>query len=933
MVRHHTLCDIFWRLVYALKPHQLEALDAALKGFTEHSTLHDVLACGTGKTILARALSDAVAAHETVLALVPRINLVTQTIADFRNLGDTGLGTVLAICSERSLVWDRRLDGLRVHQTTDPADLAHAVAAAPGRVTVVATYQSLDAIIGAHRDHGLRPWKLVVLDEAHRLTGSPRWARALDAALVPAQLRKATTGTPVVLEKRPGATSTRMLSMDDEARFGPRCFTLSFPEARERGLLVPYTLATPVVTRAEVRLMIDRAEHLAVMSGGAISAQVMALQLAVLKAMRRWGGTRALTFHPRVVDARLWARTLPHVADLLGQDSVQVWARHLNQDHPLSLRERVLSEFNQLSGPNLRFVTNVGLFRDGYDSPGCDTVVLTHSPSSAASAVQILSRALRVDPHRPNKRALFVLPVVLSHDYAEQPLSQILTDGGWRPLWQALRALGALDEGVLTQARRALRHNGAAGVTGSGAQGAPGLDASPASSARARFPSWWAVEGVPVPQEFADAITVRAAREIAPPHDEYLAAFDAHIAVHRTAYIHHAYVTDTGLDLGAWIRRVLDPHRKQVPNYVLNHLERVGLDRHEPYSASVRGRDEAQLYFEEFQHLNVPSSYTSPRGYALGSHIDHVRQLRKGGKLSHKLIAWWDERGMVWDAERQRLEEAQARYRTAGDAYVAEFGNINAPQDYVDPSGFNLGTALTYRRRKYRQGKLDAHDVDWHENHGVIWEINEVNQKRIIEEKWEQGFSLAQKHYRKHGHLRVKRKRNADPEENKLAAWVEAQNRRWDQLTPSQRQRLVEIGFPERLDLAQVRASVRDGATNPDLDSRFGMSLAVINGQLEAAGHPPVVMLRRQAIAARARQGHRVADLAQIFRVAHTNIVAIVDAVERGVFRTDLSDAPSLTPEEAREVFKETGSIARTSLVLGITPADLRRLLLLTPNS
>jgi superfamily II DNA or RNA helicase len=905
--------------VYQLQPHQTEALEAALKTLTEYDRVHDVLACGTGKTILGRALSDAVAPRGRVLVLVPRISLVTQSLADYRNLGDSGLGTVLAICSDRSLIWDTRLHGLAVHQTTDPGTLAHAVAAAPGRVTAVATYQSVEAIIRAHGSHGLPAWDLVILDEGHRLTGSPQWARALDDTLLPARHRKTTTATPVVLEKRAGAAGTRMLSMDDEELFGPRCYTLSFPEARRRGLQVSYTVATPVVTHAQVRTMIDRAEHMQVMSSGAISADVMALQLAVLKAMRQWGGSRALTFHPRVVDARLWARTLPHMAALLGEDPDQVWARHLNQAHTEAVRSRVLDEFSRPTGPHRwRFVTNVGLFRDGYDAPACDTVVITHTPGSANAATQMLSRALRVDPDRPDKRALFVLPVVLSQDYDEASLAQILTDAGWGTLWNAMRALGALDEDMLTVARRRLGRIGAQGVRA-------GADRHPAS-ARTDFPSWWKLSGVPVPNVFADAVTVRAAREIAPAVDEYLGAFDAYVQTYRTTYVPASYITDAGLDLGAWIRRVLNTRRKPLPPYVLERLKAAGLDTTQPYSSHLQGRDEAQIYYEEFGHLRVPTSYVSPRGYKLGHHINKTRSRHRKNELTEEEIAWWNARDMIWDAGAEISEEYQRKYRKAGEEYFEKFGDINAPQTYVHWDEFHLGNAVAYRRVRYHAGTLGDDDIRWHEDRKIKWRILDDYQEQRRRALWEKGFSLARDYFHRTGHLRVKSKTRINGLQ--LDSWVERQNRLWDTLTEQQQQRLIGIGFPGPIDLDQVRALVHEGATNTQLEARFGMSMRMISGQLARAEDPPVAVIRRRAIASRIRRGHTAADLAAAYPVASRDIADIIEGVERGLFRTDLADAPPPTPKEACQVFEETGGSARrTALLLGVAPSALHALL------
>ncbi|MBB4932809.1 putative helicase [Lipingzhangella halophila] len=397
-----------------LRPHQIEAVEASLKAFSnEESRVHDVLACGTGKTRIGRAVVDALLRNEgRVLVAAPRINLLVQALAEYRVAGDAGLGRVVIVCSDSAITSDGRLGGIDLTVTTSAA-CVEALARGPGRVTVFSTYGSLPTLIETHQ-RGLGPWDLVVADEAHYLVGQGKWARIHDDACVPARRRKYTTATPRILTPRATSGDTVLTGdMADAATFGRRAFELTFAEAIERGLLAPFRVITPVVTRGQVRQLVDQATHLEV-GRGALSADVAAMQLASLKAMIEFDAQRALTFRPRVSHARLWATSLAHIPELIPEWQGTVWARHLNGTHTGRTRARVLEQFSAPAEPaTKRFLTNVALFRDGLTRPAA-TRWCSPTPSpqsrwrcrcSAAHCALILSARTR--PRRSSCRCFW----------------------------------------------------------------------------------------------------------------------------------------------------------------------------------------------------------------------------------------------------------------------------------------------------------------------------------------------------------------------------------------------------------------------------------------------------------------------------------------------------------------------------------------------
>lgn len=226
-----------------LWPHQREAIDAALRngiGGTGRATV--VLPCGTGKTRVGSEIAQQTAPAGRVLIVEPTIELVGQTLHAWRQAhGDDALGRTVALCSDPG-VMDQRGQELRDNRaavTTSPAELAELVAG-EGRVTVVSTYAGMRVLADAHANYGLRPWDLIIVDEAHRTAGAvgKAWALVHDDAVLPAARRLYLTATPRIVGDRGDAgRGTFAVSMDDEKVYGPICYKMSFSRAAELGLL------------------------------------------------------------------------------------------------------------------------------------------------------------------------------------------------------------------------------------------------------------------------------------------------------------------------------------------------------------------------------------------------------------------------------------------------------------------------------------------------------------------------------------------------------------------------------------------------------------------------------------------------------------------------------------------------------------------------
>ena len=165
------------------RPHQQEALEAVCRGFAEHDRGQLIMACGTGKTLVALWVMERLKAERT-LVLLPSLSLLDQTLREWTANASRPF-EFLAVCSDETVVGEDHLVShtadLGLPVTTDPADIARFLEQ-EGPSVIFATYQSSPRIAEAmetDRDL-LRPY--------HRRrspsdggTGSSDFATVLDA--------------------------------------------------------------------------------------------------------------------------------------------------------------------------------------------------------------------------------------------------------------------------------------------------------------------------------------------------------------------------------------------------------------------------------------------------------------------------------------------------------------------------------------------------------------------------------------------------------------------------------------------------------------------------------------------------------------------------------------------------------------------------------
>ncbi|MFJ9836449.1 Helicase associated domain protein [Streptomyces sp. NPDC101169] len=791
-----------------LRPHQREAVDAVLRALElpARSSMPErglrtqvIMATGSGKTLVASRSAEELRAGR-VLVLVPSLDLLAQTEAAWREGGRTG--PMIGVSSLRG-------EEASFPNTTDVGELVAWVRPF-GKVTVFATYASLGlgTLERAHRA-GLPGWDLIVVDEAHRVSGriGRPWAVVHDNTRIPALRRLYMTATPRLwqldedTETAPGAPGELVASMEDspESPFGSRCYTLTLAEAIDRGICAPYQVVCVDITDTHLQA----AQLLGVegRSDEVRGARLAALQTALVKASAEEGFRRTLVFHHQVKEAEAFAAGLPHVAGRLhaadpGLYPRTVWANWLCGEHKPHHRRRVLNEFTDgvtADGTVVEktFLGSVRVLGEGIDTSRCDSVYFADVRGSMPDLVQAVGRALRVRPGE-GKVASLVVPVLLGPG---ETVDSMLTSRAYGGLAKLLEALRAHDARVVEALAEPQSRSRVRGVQTRSAEGNDKSRESPAVGEQ----GWLSVPArellkFSTPREPAQLAAFVNLRVLNPEHTHWRRGIEAATLYHR----HHGdlkvpftYRVPTGgtreaeaegwpaslaaFPLGQWIadNRRLHARGTMGPERVAQ-LEKLGMVWSHYDVAWDEGLAAARGWAAEAGHLMAPLDATY-HGYRVGSWLKNQRaaarkaveiQQRRAEGLPVQAAA-----GALSDERREQLDDIdpawcpawpidwQRRFHLTRQHLAETGGALPTEPGVVIRQGDDLGRWIRAQRLAF--DKLTGAQ-QWLCKHilGVepAAEDEKPKPRRSHADKWALNLAAATQYYQREGHLRVPRR-------------------------------------------------------------------------------------------------------------------------------------------------------------------------------
>jgi predicted helicase len=478
------------------RPHQIDALAAVEKGFSEAERGKLIMACGTGKTFTSLKIAETIAGKgKRVLFLVPSLSLLSQTLTEWTQESALPLHS-FAVCSDSDVGKQRSKNinendsvqliahELRYPATTDSAKLASAVSKRHDdeHMTVVySTYHSIDVIHRAQQHFDLPAFDLIICDESHRTTGAiiggdepdeSAFVKVHNNNIIQGAKRLYMTATPRIYADSAKASaelnSVALCSMDDESLYGKEFFTITFSDAVKRGLLVDYKVIILSVDEDHIN---RRLQNLLSDENNQLKVDDAAKIVGCWKALAKQGISedlngdsapmkRAVAFC-QVIDPPAKARTHKvssrNIANIF-QDVVEAYqaqediepeahlaceAQHVDGGMNASEKEAKIDWLKAATDDGIcRILSNVRCLSEGVDVPALDAVLFLTPRNSQIDVVQSVGRVMR---NSPGKRLGYViLPVVIPAGV--DPNKALDDNKTYAVVWQVLQALRSHDD-------------------------------------------------------------------------------------------------------------------------------------------------------------------------------------------------------------------------------------------------------------------------------------------------------------------------------------------------------------------------------------------------------------------------------------------------------------------------------------------------------
>lgn len=471
------------RKFYEPMPHQREAIDACLEKFQEFDRGQLIMACGTGKTLTSLRLTEELLPEGSlVLFLAPSIALVSQTMRVWANQSKRDIRCAV-VCSDSTAssaegdTWETSLADIPYPATTNPEDLYNQIKRFNrdnGVNVVFSTYQSIQVVSDAQRK-GLDPFDLIVCDEAHRTTGANEatgnlfdqsaFTKVHDNAIVSAYKRIYMTATPKLYGDKAKVQAKKesyeISSMDDESKFGPVFYRLTFGRAVDEGLLTDYRVIVLTVSEDVVSEVYQRA--MAEDEGFEITdaAKIIGCWKGLIDQGKKDGSGHALSnavaFCSTIPESKrmssFFERTVNAYIDYekeQGNDMPMLRCKidHVDGTMDMAERKRKLDWLRNADydeedpDSTCHVLSNVRCLSEGVDVPNLDAIMFLQPKKSRVEVVQAVGRVMR--KFEGKEFGYIILPVVVPAGMTpDEALDQ--TDA-FKVVWEIVQALRSHDE-------------------------------------------------------------------------------------------------------------------------------------------------------------------------------------------------------------------------------------------------------------------------------------------------------------------------------------------------------------------------------------------------------------------------------------------------------------------------------------------------------
>ena len=855
-------------------PHQKEAIEKITAGLKEADRTTAVMACGTGKTLVALWAAEA-QAPKTVLVLVPSLALLSQTLPDWCKQTSWGKRfRYLCVCSDASV--DRPAkdaDEYALHQTdleftvtTDAKEVKKFLGQNKDGVNVIfSTYQSAEVVAEGLKGQTV---DLGIFDEAHKTTGDKDglFAFGLSDKNIRIKKRLFLTATPrhYRLNKRDKDGDFQVVSMNDEAVYGKVSYRLPFSAAVAAGIIVPYKVIISVSLNKEVDAELLRRGSTRVRRDE-IQAKWVANQIALKRAIEKTGASKIITFHSRV-----------NLAEEFAGDSSRGFQEHVkgfdvfhvNGGQNAADRKALLEDFK--ASPR-GLITNARCLTEGVDVPAVDMVAFVDPRKSKIDIAQAAGRAMRQSKATNKKLGYIVVPLFIEQKKGETE-AEAFTRSGFDEVAEVLGAMLESDDDLVDTIKELQEARGRGDkfnprqlhekieVIGPAIDLEKlerSIDVEIVDCLGVSWDKWFGllkrfhqrkghvlveakhVEGglklgnwVQTQRHTKSTLTserIHRLNSLGFVWDQLSHKWDLYYSALKTFYRRegHTLVPQTHKENGLWIGNWVKAQRLQREQMPADRLKRLNaIDfKWEIYSEQWEKAFKALVCFKKREgHTRVPGSHIED-GINLGTWAQNQRTQKAA--LPPDRLKRLEAMRFCWDVKSEAWEQSFRAFLR----FKKRTGHTNVPQRHIE-CNLRLGTWVSNQRQD--KAKIPADRLKRLNDAGFPWDPHADN--------WENHFSALLAFKKREGHTVVP-KGHLESNLN-LGNWIVSQRLAKVQLTPARIKRLDEIEFSwdplseqwEQGHAALLKFLEREGHTRvPQKHNENGFKLGVwVNNQRNA---------------------------------------------------------------------------------------------------
>ncbi len=741
-------------------PHQRQAIEKITAGLKEADRTTAVMACGTGKTLVALWAAEA-QNPKTVLVLVPSLALLSQTLPDWCK--QTSWGNrfrYLCVCSDASVDREAKQDGYTLKQedlefpvTTEPKRVKDFLAGNKDGVNVIfSTYQSAEVVAEGLKGQTV---DLGIFDEAHKTTGDKEglFAFGLSDKNISIKKRLFLTATPrhYKLNKRDKDGDFQVVSMSDEAVYGKVSYRLPFSSAVAAGIIVPYKVIISVCLNKEVDAELLRRGSTRVRRDE-IQAKWVANQIALKRAIEKTGASKIITFHSRV-----------NLAEEFASDSARGFQEHVkgfdvfhvNGGQNAADRKALLEDFK--ASPR-GLITNARCLTEGVDVPSVDMVAFVDPRKSKIDIAQAAGRAMRQSKATNKKLGYIVVPLFIEQKKGETE-AQAFTRAGFDEVAEVLSAMLESDDDLVDTIKELQEARGR------------GDKFNPR-----QLHEKIEVIGPSINlNKLTRSIDVEILERLGVSWDRWFGLLQRYHKREGHCRVPQKFKLD-GLRLGGWIMHI---RQKKI---AVSEAQKLQLDSLGfSWDPLTEKWEEAFFALKKLReitgHCRIKQNFET-EGIKLGKWVSFQRRCRINGNLSEDRIRRLNGINFSWDPVSEQWEDAFAALLN----FFTKHGHCRVPGKFRE-AGVNLAGWI--QKQRANRHVISTERIERLNSINFYWDP--------ASELWEEGFAALSKFYNKKGHCRVPQ--NFKQGGINLGNWVGTQRLAKNRLSNEKISLLDSIGF------------------------------------------------------------------------------------------------------------------------------------------